>query len=146
MLANRCGYLKQNVIMEKQFIPYEQALKIKELGFDEKCLAHYLVGHRIKDKVSLEIGDFRYSNDTFCKAPLWQQAFDWFREKHKLMIFINYHIMGTFRIEALPNSKINLVSYKEKYFDNDGKMWKSFKQTQLALLNKLLEIVSSETD
>ena len=27
--------------MNKEFIPYEQALELKELGFDEKCLARY---------------------------------------------------------------------------------------------------------
>jgi hypothetical protein len=27
--------------MENEFIPYEQALALKELGFDEPCLAYY---------------------------------------------------------------------------------------------------------
>ena len=27
--------------MEKDFIPYEEALALKELGFDEPCLAFY---------------------------------------------------------------------------------------------------------
>ena len=27
--------------MEKEFVPYEQALALKELGFDEKCGACY---------------------------------------------------------------------------------------------------------
>ena len=26
--------------MEKEFVPYEQALELKELGFDEPCLAY----------------------------------------------------------------------------------------------------------
>jgi hypothetical protein len=29
--------------MNKEFIPYEQALALKELGFDEPCLANYTV-------------------------------------------------------------------------------------------------------
>jgi hypothetical protein len=28
--------------MEKEFIPYKQALALKELGFDEPCLGWYL--------------------------------------------------------------------------------------------------------
>jgi hypothetical protein len=28
--------------MEKEFIPYEQALALKELGFDEKCFATWI--------------------------------------------------------------------------------------------------------
>ena len=29
--------------MNKEFIPYEQALALKELGFDEPCFGHYLM-------------------------------------------------------------------------------------------------------
>ena len=29
--------------MDKEFIPYEQALALKELGFDEPCFATYNV-------------------------------------------------------------------------------------------------------
>jgi hypothetical protein len=29
--------------MEKEFVPYELALKMKELGFDEPCLAYYSI-------------------------------------------------------------------------------------------------------
>jgi len=31
--------------MDKEFIPYEQALELKELGFDEKCMKYYRSGH-----------------------------------------------------------------------------------------------------
>jgi hypothetical protein len=27
--------------MNKEFVPYEQALQLKELGFDEPCLGYY---------------------------------------------------------------------------------------------------------
>ena len=27
--------------MEKEFIPYQEALLLKELGFDEPCFTHY---------------------------------------------------------------------------------------------------------
>lgn len=80
--------------MKKQFVTYEIALKLKELGFDEECLARYeginwlgsikeWTGHK------LEI-TFTPSQDTFswqlASAPLWQQVIDWFREKHQLHI------------------------------------------------------------
>ena len=29
--------------MKKEFVPYEQALELKQLGFDEKCFAKYTV-------------------------------------------------------------------------------------------------------
>ena len=75
--------------MEKEFIPYEQALDLKELGFDELCICIY---NREK---SLRVNVFNNPNDRFksvqlsynngkIPAPLYQQAFRWFREKHNL--------------------------------------------------------------
>ena len=69
--------------MEKEFIPYEQALALKELGFDEKCCAAYY------KKYDNEIGyhkvhrDFNFVALTV-SAPLYQQAFRWFRDRHGL--------------------------------------------------------------
>jgi|688.fasta_scaffold87097_4 hypothetical protein len=60
--------------MNKEFIPYEQALALKELGFDEEVEFY-------KD-LSEEIFDMRTPNDAPC--ILWQQAFRWFREKYQL--------------------------------------------------------------
>jgi hypothetical protein len=60
--------------MNKEFIPYQQALALKELGFDEEVEFY-------KD-LSEEIFDMRTPNDAPC--ILWQQAFRWFREKYEL--------------------------------------------------------------
>ena len=83
--------------MNKQFIPYEQALEIKELGFKEECAAHYL------DEDDLELKWKIYRNLSFntnncVQAPLYQQAFRWFREKYNFHYSIGktnicvYHI------------------------------------------------------
>jgi hypothetical protein len=58
--------------MNKEFIPYEQALELKELGFDEER--------------------FTYNDNSkiFRAGVLYQQAFRWFREKYKLHYHIEY--------------------------------------------------------
>jgi hypothetical protein len=72
--------------MNKEFIPYEQALELKELGFDEPCMAFYEPGNEEVQIVGVEQ---RYNDPKllrlkdFC-APLYQQAFRWFREKYGL--------------------------------------------------------------
>ena len=43
--------------MIKEFIPYQQALALKELGFDEPCFMTYLNG-----KLDTEIFLFNHSN------------------------------------------------------------------------------------
>ena len=67
--------------MKKEFLPYQEALDLKELGFNEKCAAHYL------DVDDLELKWLIYRNlsiDTnkCIQAPLYQQAFKFFREKY----------------------------------------------------------------
>jgi hypothetical protein len=54
--------------MNKEFIPYEQALALKELGFDEPCMSS-------KDM---------NNGEGLIQLPLYQQAFRWFREKYGL--------------------------------------------------------------
>ena len=69
--------------MEKEFVPYELAVKLKVLGFDEPCFAYYkdMKGEKVLLYDSMDF-------DGECNVPLYQQAFRWFREKHGLCIVI----------------------------------------------------------
>lgn len=73
--------------MKEQFCTYEISLKLKELGFDEECLAIY--ANNEKDHLfflgGTQIIEFNYS----LKVPLWQQTIDWFRKKYGY--YINIH-------------------------------------------------------
>jgi hypothetical protein len=64
--------------MEKEFVSYEQAVALKELGFDEECLKYYL-----QENGEWVVSD-DYDGGHFVTAPLKQQVFRWFREKHDL--------------------------------------------------------------
>ena len=93
--------------MEEQFVTYEIALKLKELGFNKPCLASYYTDDernyakdgtydcRQKISSSIDFDPFKEefdnfyinSNETYyVSAPLWQQVIDWFREKYNLLI------------------------------------------------------------
>ena len=62
--------------MTKEFIPYEQALELKALGFNEPCFKVYdTMGYVQDEQTMLKMGL------DYCLAPLYQQAFRWFREK-----------------------------------------------------------------
>ncbi len=65
--------------IESNFVPYELALELKELGFDEPCFA-YLKPNVLTYEIT--IGEFDESE--YHSAPLYQQAFRWFREKYDL--------------------------------------------------------------
>jgi hypothetical protein len=76
--------------MENEFIPFQQALELKELGFDEPCF-----GKIYADGGSEQLS-YPYKNSdqigkvTSCSAPLYQQTFRWFMEKYNLRGFIGF--------------------------------------------------------
>ena len=69
--------------MEKQFIPYELALKLKELGFDEPCIGAYNMSDGNKFMIATQLSSYNINTGKNSDisiiekvtAPLWQQAF-----------------------------------------------------------------------
>ena len=74
--------------MKSLFCPYELALELKELGFDEISLFCYdtiYEGNPLSHCPHLLLNSQLegFENEPI-SAPLWQQALRWFREKHNL--------------------------------------------------------------
>ena len=124
--------------MNKEFIPYEQALELKELGFDEPCLAFYdgkgteqiyFNSHRNGS------GDYepfkKMERITWFGAPLYQQAFRWFRDK--------YQILHLIKDEA------GLYEYQFNYRANHYYgVYETYEEAELACLKKLIEIAKNK--
>jgi hypothetical protein len=74
----------KEIKMNKEFISYEQALALKELGFDEPCFGYYYP-YYYNDRIYFEGSRLKVSNDcnnlALVKAPLYQQAFRWLYQK-----------------------------------------------------------------
>jgi hypothetical protein len=61
--------------MEDQFVTYEQALSLKELGFNEPCVSYF-------DKMELTHGQLNdIGKKRYLIAPLKSQVFKWLYEK-----------------------------------------------------------------
>lgn len=122
--------------MEKEFIPYEEALALKELGFDEPCLCYYLKvdGNR---KIHLVKQDLEFQGYNYILAPLYQQSFRWFREKYNLhsQIEIDSEEKWTFSIYNLLNLN-SLGIY--------GDQFETYKEAELECLKKLIEIIKNK--
>lgn len=115
--------------MKEQFVTYDIALKLKELGFDGQCFAFYFDGefrilHQFNnlDINSRSNSEHHKLNSTMnlYAAPLWQQAIDWLREKHDLIVYVSSyqkdkHLFGVFTYgdEELTELGEWIVSYKE---------------------------------
>jgi hypothetical protein len=78
--------------MKNLFVPYEMAVELKKLGFNEGCLAYYN-GNLELDTLNMErsvaIQDYN-AGEWLYSAPLYQQVIDWFRDKHNLHIQPNF--------------------------------------------------------
>ena len=114
--------------MDKEFVPHELALELKQLGFDEPCLGYYIAS-------TLFISNDTVYNSTdisVIKAPLFQQSFRWFREKHNL-----YAIVSQFRY-GIENEFGQII-----HTIYDVKNFYSYEDNQLDCLKKLIELVKN---
>ena len=112
--------------MDKDFLPYDIALELKQLGFNEPCFALF-----INEKFHFIFSEHQL--DTIVLAPTFSQAFRWFRENHKLDGFV--------QIEPL-NEKYGYVTYDRKKGNyTESKRKYTFEEAELACLIKLIEIV-----
>jgi hypothetical protein len=115
-------------IMEKEFIPYKQALALKKLGFDEPCLGCYY-----KDKT------FAYhpDSDVFANAPTFSQAFRWFREKYKIECYVNCYWSEE---DSSKRTYYANYNYGSDIFFTIKTEFSSYEEAELECLKKLIEI------
>ena len=133
--------------MESLFCPYELALELKELGFDEECLALYQSNHNnkpfinINDKINIEAllsGKIKNEGIQYLtKAPLWQQAFRFFREKYGL----HYIICKNIQMDGYGYREVILIPYME---ENENTIFKTYEEAELACIRKLIEIAKEQ--
>jgi len=118
--------------MNKEFVPYELAVKLKEFGFDEPCFGCY-DDKAVFGLTVMSIKQY-YTNskeDTWnCAAPTFSEAFRWFREKYDL----NYVIV---KAESWFYT-INGCNTQEGF--------NTYEEAELACLTKLIEIVQGGQD
>ena len=122
--------------MNKEFIPYEQALEIEKLGYNENdCILFWYChvdGHALL--LDHPINDHTYMSEKWYKipAPLYQQAFRWFREKHKLPNWVYTSNNKEFWYSILKDGRMIVRDYSA---------FNSYEEAELACLRKLIELV-----
>jgi len=120
--------------MENEFIPYEQALALKELGFDENCLARFDGGGFRLLPVYDPLKNNEIKESWFCVTPLYQQAFRWFREKYNLSG--NVDCCDKLCEWNIKSSKLEKSIFSDKI--------QSYEEAELECLKKLIEIVKNK--
>ena len=136
--------------MNREFVPYNIALALKELGFTKACMASY------KSTGDLKFFDFWQSNNAIpleesykdiCSAPLYQQAFRWFIEEYNLYSIIVPNSLNTdkwrYRIESL-NKSIVLEHGCDQAYWIMGTSVESYEEAEIVCITKLIELVKSK--
>ena len=130
--------------MTQEFVPYEQALALKELGFDEPCFGYYSEGELILNShTNNHMQRFRYS------APTFSQAFRWFRDEYNWQHSIeptadqhNHQLGYNYWIWNYKSGEEHYTMPKNKP-TGDWK-FKTYEEAELACLRKLIEIVKNK--
>lgn len=78
-------------MIKEDYVSFEIAKLLKELGFDWECLGTYSTG----DKELTISSECHYSNDLnddmFIAAPTLQMVMKWLRKTHKIFFNVNYY-------------------------------------------------------
>ena len=130
--------------MEKEFVPYVLALELKELGFDEECLAW-----TIPNEPNFIISPCEKYGERFDKMvqiPTFSQTFRWFREKYNLIFQINYLLNGNYQVVIHKNTHeyMELIQDLNSACVDEIPDNYSYEEAELECLKKLIEIVKDE--
>ena len=122
--------------MEKEFVPYELAVKLKELGFDEPCMAVYF-GNGENELFTFNPAIAKENTERMVElghipCPTYSQAFGWFREKYDINNCISY-------------SRLEDNNWYYQYYKSglDGG-FETYEEAELACLEKLIELVEQK--
>ncbi|HSE99841.1 MAG TPA: hypothetical protein VLA48_03005 [Nitrososphaeraceae archaeon] len=131
--------------MEREFVSYDEALALKELGFNELCFGYFhyiykkdLIVYPIKGCVNSALLEKEVS------APLYRQAFRWFREKYGLkseIVLAFTHVKKHTYAYEIYNG---FVPKNGKYLDSEQDIQNTYEKAELECLKKLIEIAKKD--
>jgi hypothetical protein len=107
----------------KDFVPFEESLALKELGFDYDCFSYFR-----HDGTRGPIGwyySYDQPKDFYAPQPTFSQAFRFFREKYDLFI--------------------SIVHYENGYSINDLRRFSTYEEAEISCVIALINIVKKQS-
>jgi hypothetical protein len=128
--------------MTQEFIPYEQALELKQLGFNEHCFGEWQ-NLKIGKNLVVDEEDRIYDISVLgadIKAPLYQQAFRWFRNKYDKHCYVEAYTLSS----GGKRYDYTILSNEGEEEWDDGETWETYEQAELACLKELIKIIKNK--
>ena len=115
--------------MKNEFVTYEQAAALRDLGFNETCLGCYIYE---VETLTWKLNYTIYNNDIrwVIAAPLKQQVFEFFREKYQDVLLKDYGLIPHFTMI-------------QNMFLDGNKIW-TYEEAKNACIDKLIEIAKQQ--
>ena len=136
--------------MNKEFCTYEQAVVLKELGYYGLEFGQWWEDKDDGEKFLFTGDDMSEEHDQhdiryICEAPLKQQVFRWFREKYNILGTIYSNASGYLFEwhDAIGGTQRGCSEYEGP---NDSGCWDSYEETEDACIDKLIELVKTQTN
>jgi hypothetical protein len=129
-------------MIEKEFIPYTESIELKELGFDEPCLGMFKFKKLCIDYPRITNNMLKKANlDNYCSAPTFSQALRFFRERYKLISWVE----SSYDEEYFP--KIDEMRHPKEIDMDDLRILqfcKTYEEAELVCLKTLIKVVKNE--
>lgn len=117
--------------MEKEFVSYEQAVALKDLGFDGDYLKVYSTKWQ---KILDEEYAVRYDVD-YAPAPLKQQVFRWFRDNYDMIGYSERLICGSYE---------DVISSPYLLDWEDDITFSTYEEAENNCINRLIELAKQK--
>ena len=121
--------------MKNEFVSYEMALELKELGFDELCFSFYNTEKKLYNSEGYYKKGYNVLNEEVV-APLYQQAFRFFREKYRLEGAI-YRLNFKWASQVF-NIETSTYCFKHQLFE-------TYEEAEINSLQKMIKIVKNKS-
>ncbi len=119
--------------MNKEFVLYEESLELKNLGFDEPCFGLY---YNDKTFYPTQCKSHEQYYGQICSAPLYSQAFKFFRKKYNIE---GYVVCVQFNSQRIKGYQYVIISNNYNSYEQLGD-FNTWEEAELACIRKLIEI------
>ena len=122
--------------LSKNFIPYDLALELKELGFDGECFGFYDLSYKCRLAFT---SDQNFYEQQKCSAPTFSQAFRFFREKYNFVSEINVYSTSDGY-----SFSFKILCKKYTPYIEANNAWILYEEAELTCIRKLIEIAKEQ--